>query len=86
MQDAKSKRKYKALGAFLTLFLVVSTFGVLASSHGIASAASAQSTSSAAAATGGAGATLPYVELEAHSATTNGTVVGPDYYLRGPGL
>ncbi len=30
---------------------------------------------------GGTGATLPYVELEAHSATTNGTMLGPSYAL-----
>src|SRR5579871_5670675 len=30
---------------------------------------------------GGTGATLPYVEMEAHSATTNGTILGPSYAL-----
>ena len=35
------------------------------------------STAAAAAATGGRGATLPYVELQAENAGTNGTVVGP---------
>jgi hypothetical protein len=33
----------------------------------------------AAAATGGAGASLPYTELQAESAATNGTVIGPSY-------
>src|SRR5215469_8394972 len=32
-------------------------------------------------AAGGAGATLPYVEMVAHSATTNGTILGPDYQM-----
>jgi hypothetical protein len=32
-----------------------------------------------AAATGGAGASLPYVELQAESAATNGTIIGPSY-------
>src|SRR5262245_37017773 len=31
----------------------------------------------AAAATGGVGATLPYVEVQAENAATNGTVIGP---------
>src|SRR5690242_3012206 len=30
-----------------------------------------------AAATGGVGATLPYVEVQAENATTNGTIIGP---------
>ena len=30
---------------------------------------------------GGTGATLPYVELEAHNATTNGAILGPSYAL-----
>ncbi|MCW2974785.1 MAG: coagulation factor 5/8 type domain protein [Actinomycetia bacterium] len=33
----------------------------------------------AAAATGGVGASLPYTELQAESAATNGTVIGPSY-------
>jgi hypothetical protein len=32
-------------------------------------------------AAGGTGATLPYVEMEAHNATTNGTILGPSYAL-----
>src|SRR5258707_5368853 len=52
------------------LILVISTIGVfIALPHG------------ANAALGGAGATLPYVEMEAHSATTNGTIIGPSYTL-----
>ncbi|MDX6223191.1 MAG: hypothetical protein QOD91_2245, partial [Frankiales bacterium] len=36
-------------------------------------------TPASAAATGGAGAALPYVELQAENAATNGSVVGPSY-------
>ena len=83
MQDAKSKKRNKIIGAFITLVLVTSMLGVLANFHSTANAArlaSAQSNSSSAnSATGGAGATVPYVEMEAHSAITNGTVVGPDF-------
>ena len=80
MQDAKSKRRNKFVGAFVALFLVVSTLGVLANFHSTnANAASLMSNTSANAAAGGAGATVPYVEMEAAAATTNGTVVGPDY-------
>src|SRR5690242_20309438 len=32
-------------------------------------------------AAGGTGATLPYVEMEAHNATTTGTILGPSYAL-----
>ena len=39
------------------------------------------SSPSKAQAQGGTGATLPYVEMEAHSATTNGTILGPSYTL-----
>jgi hypothetical protein len=83
MQDAKSKRRNRFIGAFVALFLVVSTLGVLADFHSTtanaASLTSSQSQSSANAATGGAGATVPYVEMEAHNATTNGSVIGPDF-------
>jgi hypothetical protein len=83
MQDAKSKRRNKFVGAFIALFLVVSTLGVLADFHSTtanaASLTSSQSNASANAAAGGAGATVPYVEMEAANATTNGSVVGPDY-------
>jgi hypothetical protein len=39
----------------------------------------AGSGASALAATGGAGASLPYVELQAENAATNGTVIGPSF-------
>jgi hypothetical protein len=32
-----------------------------------------------ASATGGQGASLPYVELQAENAATNGTIIGPSY-------
>src|ERR1051326_5506870 len=32
-------------------------------------------------AAGGTGAALPYVEMEAHNATTTGTILGPSYAL-----
>jgi hypothetical protein len=82
MQDAKSKRRNRALGALITLILVISTFGVfleLPQMVSAAGASSAQRSVSNLVAAGGA--TLPYVEMEAHQATTNGTVVGPDYQL-----
>src|SRR6187549_3279617 len=34
-------------------------------------------TAASAAATGGVGATLPYVEVQAENASTNGTIIGP---------
>src|SRR5258708_35838183 len=70
MQDAKRKRHNKELGAFVLLILVISTIGVFFTLPRRANAA-----------LGGAGATLPYVEMEAHSATTNGTIIGPSYTL-----
>jgi hypothetical protein len=84
MQDAKSKRRNKALGAIITLILVISTIGIFINAPGIANAAGMASTKSNASsnsAIANNGATLPYVEMEAHSATTNGTVLGPDYQL-----
>jgi hypothetical protein len=84
MQDAMRNRRNKILGAFIMLLLVVSTMGVFATLPRSANAASLNNNTAHAtnaAATGGAGATLPYVELEAHNATTNGTILGPDYRL-----
>ncbi|NUR98524.1 MAG: mycodextranase, partial [Kribbellaceae bacterium] len=54
------------VGAIVASMALVST-GVLALSASPA----------AAAATGGVGATLPYVELQAENASTNGTIIGP---------
>src|SRR5258708_15232776 len=79
MQDAKRNRRSKALGAFISLTLVVSTAVVFVTFTSVASATGLKALKSAVAAS--SGATLPYVEMEAHSATTNGTVLGPDYQL-----
>ncbi len=58
------------------LVLVISTLGVFASLASPASAASLKSSNSALV---NSGATLPYVEMEAHSATTTGAILGPAY-------
>jgi hypothetical protein len=65
----------KSMGALISLFLVISTFGVIATFSNTAKAASQAS------AAGGAGATLPYAELKAYNATTNGTISGVSYAL-----
>lgn len=64
---SKRAKVVAACGAALAL-------GLLSTPLGAATAAHAAST-----ATGGAGASLPYVEQQAESATTNGTVIGPSY-------
>ena len=46
---------------------------------GFAVAAGAAPAAAASTATGGSGATLPYVEVQAESSPTNGTVIGPSY-------
>src|SRR5438309_607570 len=80
MQDAESKKINKALGAFVAIIMVISaivallTFPRTANAYFLTSEKSNATTVSS-------GATLPYVEMEAHSATTNGTVIGPDYQL-----
>ncbi len=51
---------------------------VMLMSIGIFSAIAIVSGASIAHAQGGTGATLPYVEMEAHAATTNGRILGPD--------
>jgi hypothetical protein len=51
----------------------------VAAVSGAGTANAVQSAVAAAAATGGAGASLPYTELQAESAATNGTVIGPSY-------
>ncbi|WP_170293227.1 malectin domain-containing carbohydrate-binding protein [Thermogemmatispora aurantia] len=60
-----------------TLVLVLGSLGALLTLPLLAKAVQA----STAAVTGGAGATLPYVEMEAHQATTNGSILGPDFSL-----
>lgn len=74
MQDAVHKLRTKGLGVLIAFFLIVSTLGVIATTI-------VHTQSARASAAGGTGATLPYVELEAHSANTNGTILGPDFTL-----
>src|SRR5258708_5622826 len=87
MQEANRKRRNKALGTFVLLILVISTIGVFITLPRAANAASLKSSNASKNnvatnnALGGTGATLPYVEMEAHSATTNGTIIGPSYTL-----
>jgi hypothetical protein len=87
MQEAKRKRRNKALGTFVMLILVISTIGIFTTFPRPANAASLNGRDASTnhgvqnAALGGAGATLPYVEMEAHNATTNGTILGPSYTL-----
>ena len=84
MQDANRKKRNKLLGAFVTLILVISTISVFLTLPNKASAAGVSSPKSnvqSVSAANSSGATLPYVELEAHSATTNGSIIGPDYTL-----
>src|SRR5260370_31989456 len=87
MQDAKSSGRRKALGAFIMLFLVISTIGVLTTLPRAANAASLGSSNARnSAALGGTGATLPYAELKAYNATTNGTISGVSYTLGSVGF
>ncbi len=81
MQDVKSKRRNKALGAFVMLILVVSTVGVFATLPRVASAAGMTPASNKISAIGGTGAAVPYVEMEAHAQPTTGSILGPDYTL-----
>ncbi|MEO6888513.1 MAG: malectin domain-containing carbohydrate-binding protein, partial [Ktedonobacteraceae bacterium] len=82
MQDIMSKRRSQVLGALIMFILVISTIGVISTLPYSADAASLnRSNPGKNVATGGTGATLPYVEMEAHTATTNGTILGPDYAL-----
>ncbi|MEV5750733.1 choice-of-anchor D domain-containing protein [Actinoallomurus sp. NPDC052308] len=64
MSDQYARRRTR-LGALLSGLLVAA--GLVLLSAGPADAA----------ASGGVGATLPYVEVQAENATTNGTVIGP---------
>ncbi len=76
MQDVKSNIRHKLLGAFVILILVISVIGVFATASHVTNAATIKPNVA-----GGSGATLPYVELEAHTQTTNGTILGPSYTL-----
>jgi hypothetical protein len=82
MQDAKRRRRNKVMGALVMLILVISTIGVFTTLPRTVNAFSLQRSSASkqgVMTTGGAGATLPYVEMEAYQASTNGTILGPDY-------
>ncbi|HET8842816.1 MAG TPA: glycosyl hydrolase family 28-related protein, partial [Ktedonobacteraceae bacterium] len=74
MQDAWHRMRTKSLGVLISFFLIISTLGVIVTTM-------AHTQSARASAAGGTGATLPYVELEAHSANTTGTILGPDFSL-----
>ena len=86
MHNAESKKRRILLAVCVACLLVISSFGAIATfprltyaqnmTHSLIPAKTQPNSAST-----NAGATLPYVELEAHSATTNGTVVGPDYQL-----
>jgi len=77
-QTSPKNRRNKSLGLLIALFLVLSTIGVLAtSSHSVQAASSRASN----ALVGGSGAALPYTELKAYNATTNGTISGVSYAL-----
>ncbi len=65
------KRQRLVMVASLSLILICAV-SLLSISSSPPKAAQAQ---------GGTGATLPYVEMEAHNATTNGTILGPSYAL-----
>src|ERR1700730_14573882 len=82
MQNAKSKKRNTVLGTLIALILVISTIGIFNTFPRSVNAASLNGSNVAKiAALGGTGATLPYVEMAAHNATTNGTVLGPDFTL-----
>lgn len=88
MQNAESKKQRILLAVCVACLLVISSVGVIATfprltyAHNAANAStSVKSKTKPNSASTNAGATLPYVEMEAHNATTNGTVSGPDYQL-----
>lgn len=88
MQNAESKKQRILLAVCVACLLVISSVGVIATfprltyAHNAANAStSVKSKTKPNSASTSAGATLPYVEMEAHNATTNGTVSGPDYQL-----
>src|SRR5579884_1010893 len=80
MQDAESKKTHRVIGAFVAFIMIISAIGTLLTFPHTANASFLRSDKNNAT-TVSSGATLPYVELEAHNATTNGTILGPDYRL-----
>jgi Malectin domain/Pectate lyase superfamily protein len=79
MQDAKPINRRNILAISIAFVLLLGTSSLFLFFPHTADASLAMKTPSSAAVTGGSGATLPYVEMEAHSATTNGTILGPSY-------
>src|SRR5258708_28163733 len=85
MQEAKRKRRNKALGTFVLLILVISTIGVFITLPRAANAASLKSSNanknSVAPnnALGGTDAKLPYVHIHAHLPATNRPLIGPSF-------
>ncbi len=80
MQDTTRTMRMRSVEALVVLFLIVSASGLLIVSPHVF-AAMAASSAKPKSVTSNNGATLPYVELEAHNASTNGKVIGPDYQL-----
>ncbi len=86
MHNAKSKQRRMLLAVCVACLLIISSFGAIVTfsrptyaqnmTHSLIPAKTKPHSASP-----NAGATLPYVELEAHNANTNGTVLGPDYQL-----
>ncbi|HLZ60793.1 MAG TPA: hypothetical protein VKR06_27920, partial [Ktedonosporobacter sp.] len=68
------RRVQKSPKIFIVAFLVLALIGEGAISTIVSRPLVAH-------AAGGSGATLPYVEMEAHNATTNGSILGPDFTL-----
>jgi hypothetical protein len=60
------------------ILLVITVLGLVPSSSYVASAASAGTQSQQTRNGFAVGATLPYIEIEAEDAVTNGTIIGPD--------
>ncbi|GCE22290.1 hypothetical protein [Dictyobacter kobayashii] len=87
MQNEKiklRKLRTRVLGVFIALLLLLISVGFLFNVPGTANAAHLPPANSGArsnSVAGGSGATLPYVEMEAHSAATKGTIVGPSFQL-----
>ena len=83
MHARKRKRQHQLLGATVLSILIINaliafvTFSYPANAASLRIPDKSKLTNNDA--TGGTGATLPYVELEAHKATTNGKILGPDY-------
>src|SRR5437868_191952 len=73
----KGKGIKKTIGARAVLFLMLSTIGFVFIFSHITSASATRNDGNIV--TGASGASLPYTEMEAHNASTNGTILGPSY-------